>query len=153
MERQRRADVDFGWEIELWISVLLLVAGHHSHVSLRLPDPCLCSDEPGAKAYVEAVPTLVEKDPVWFWMILFNYCKHWLKLTGVIVQKERKKRFEAVYFFWLSWILQRSFFFHFSLLTSAAPDTQVFSSLSPWGRSSRLWCPHSLKQVDRHRHE
>lgn len=41
------------------MSVLLLVTAHHSHVSLRLPDLCLLSDEPGAKA--EAVPTLVLK--------------------------------------------------------------------------------------------
>lgn len=85
-----RADADFGWRTELWISVLLLVAGHHSHVSLRLPDPCLCSDQPGAKAYVWAVPTLaLGKGSCVILSFPLNDIKLWLKLT--LCKKKRKK--------------------------------------------------------------
>lgn len=85
--------------------------------------------------------------------------KHWLELIVVIVQKENYLKWynRADYAKFVRddccTAFKTSHFFQVPLLASPAPDTQLCSSLSPRGRCYRLWCPHSLKQVDRRRHE
>lgn len=140
-------DTERGWQNELWISVLLLVAGHHSHVSLRLPVSCLCSDQPGAKPPVQAVPTLAlgKEACVTFRPSPFN------NALSTCLYSIRSLRSNEMSFIAQDDHAEEKCFLLFYAVTPLTLWPSVLKALKaapPW-----IWCPRSLTQVDRPRHE
>lgn len=105
--------------------MLLLVAGHHSHVSLRLPVSRLCSNERGAKPRVQAVPTLTVGEKKTFRSSPFNNALSTC-LYSFLEFLSNEMSFHLVFFVLLSPKLSRQLLLGFDAqLSDAGGQTQA----------------------------